>query len=364
GGALSRPGVALWTGLRILESTSEGIFGVDTDGRITFVNASAATELGYDSPTDLIGLPSHEALGHSHGDGSPCPPAECRIRRAMLGNRAVSFDGDIFRRRDGSPFAVAYSCAPLERSGTVVGAVICFQDISGRKAAEVELREAKEAAETASRSKSEFLANMSHEIRTPMNAIIGLTHLLQRDVKDTRQSGQLAKISAAAHHLLTIVNDILDLSKIEAGKLQLETVDFEIDRVVDTVCTIVRDKADAKGIELVIDLQGLPAVLRGDGLRLGQILVNFAGNAVKFTEAGSVILRARPVTVAAEGMVARFEVVDSGIGISPDHRDRLFHAFEQADGSTTRRYGGTGLGLAGYFTTTDRVDGRTHRRRK
>ena len=342
----------------LLESTSEGIFGVDTDGRITFVNASAATELGYDSPTDLIGLPSHEALGHSHGDGSPCPPAECRIRRAMLENRAVSFDGDIFRRRDGTPIAVAYSCAPLERSGTVIGAVICFQDISGRKAAEIELREAKEAAESASRSKSEFLANMSHEIRTPMNAIIGLTHLLQRDVRDARQSGQLAKISAAAHHLLTIVNDILDLSKIEAGKLRLETVDFEIDRVVDTVCNIVRDKADAKGIELVIDLQGLPAVLRGDGLRLGQVLVNFAGNAVKFTETGSVVLRARPIKVAAEGMDVRFEVVDSGIGISPEHRDRLFHAFEQADGSTTRRYGGTGLGLAISRRLTELMGGR------
>ncbi len=342
----------------LLESTSEGIFGVDTDGRITFANASAANELGYGSPSDLIGLPSHEALGHSYGDGSPCPPGECRIRRAMLENRAVSFEGDIFRRRDGNPFAVAYSCAPLERSGTVVGAVICFQDISGRKAAEAELREAKETAETASRSKSEFLANMSHEIRTPMNAIIGLTHLLQRDVKDARQSTQLAKISAAAHHLLTIVNDILDLSKIEAGKLRLETVDFEIDRVVDNVCNIVRDKADAKGIELVIDLQGLPAVLRGDGLRLGQVLVNFAGNAVKFTETGSIILRARPVTAAAEGMVARFEVVDSGIGISPEHRDRLFHAFEQADGSTTRRYGGTGLGLAISRRLTELMGGR------
>ncbi|MEI6559573.1 MAG: PAS domain S-box protein [Rhodospirillaceae bacterium] len=342
----------------LLESTSEGLFGVDLEGKITFINAAAAKQFGCDAAADLIGCPSHETLCHSRIDGSPNPLESCRIRLAMQANEALSCDNEVFWRRDGRAFPAAYSCAPLERGGRVVGAVICFQDVSERKRTEVELREAKETAEAASRSKSEFLANMSHEIRTPMNAIIGLTHLLQREVTDVRQGTQLGKIANAAHHLLAIVNDILDLSKIEAGKLRLDSTDFEIDRVVDTVCTLVRDKAEAKGIELVFNLQGLPATLHGDGLRLGQILLNFIGNAIKFTEVGGVFLRARPLTVSTQGLLVRFEVTDSGIGISPEQQERLFQPFEQADGSTTRRYGGTGLGLAISRRLTELMNGR------
>ena len=209
----------------------------------------------------------------------------------------------------------------------------------------IELAEARDAAQAANRSKSSFLANMSHEIRTPMNAIIGLTHMLHRDTNDARQRSQLEKISGAANHLLGIINDILDFSKIEAGKMTLESADFDVDRIITNACTLVASKVQEKGLELVADISALPPVLTGDGLRIGQILLNFLSNAVKFTEKGSVVLRASITTEAPTGMTVRFEVQDTGIGMTAEQCGRLFHAFEQADASTTRKFGGTGLGL-------------------
>jgi PAS domain S-box-containing protein len=216
-----------------------------------------------------------------------------------------------------------------------------------RRRAERALAEAKEAAEAASRAKSIFLANMSHEIRTPMNAIIGLTHLLRRGTSDLRQLDLLHKVSDAAHHLLAIINDILDISKIEAGKLTLTDGEFEIEGILHKVFSLVGGKAEAKGLEIVEDLDpGLAGTFRGDALRLGQVLLNFAGNAVKFTERGVIVLRARRIEDGPEDAVVRFEVRDTGIGIAPEDQARLFEPFEQADGSTTRKHGGTGLGLA------------------
>ncbi|TXI79843.1 MAG: response regulator [Flavobacteriales bacterium] len=214
-------------------------------------------------------------------------------------------------------------------------------------AANVALNEARDAAESASRSKSAFLANMSHEIRTPMNAIIGLAHLLGRDIADVRQRERLGKISDAAQHLLAIINDILDVSKIEAGHLELEQTPFEFEQVVDRVCTMIGDKAAAKGLELVRDIDpALACVLTGDPLRIGQILLNYAGNALKFTSQGSIVLRARVTEDNEDSVLVRVEVRDTGVGIASDVLPRLFSSFEQADSSTTREFGGTGLGLA------------------
>jgi PAS domain S-box-containing protein len=219
-----------------------------------------------------------------------------------------------------------------------------------RRRAELALAEAKEAAEAASRAKSSFLANMSHEIRTPMNAIIGLSHLMQRHVGDPHLHEQLQKILDAAEHLLSIINAILDISKIEAGKLSLDTTEFELEDVLEKACSIILVKAEAKGLEVIYDLDTrLTGIVRGDALRVGQILLNFLSNALKFTERGSILIRSRLVEEDKGGegsLLVRFEVKDTGLGISPEDQSRLFQAFEQADNSTTRRFGGTGLGLA------------------
>ena len=209
-----------------------------------------------------------------------------------------------------------------------------------------ELARAKEAAEASSVAKSRFLANMSHEIRTPMNAILGMAHLLRRSGVNDRQGEQLDKIAASGRHLLGIINDILDLSKIEAGKLELAHEDFSVAELMQSIDAVIGAAAEAKGLALSTHMDGVPDRLCGDPTRLSQALLNYLGNAVKFTQHGSVSLRATVLEASESGYLLRFDVTDTGVGISAEAQARLFTAFEQADASTTRRYGGTGLGLA------------------
>jgi len=209
-----------------------------------------------------------------------------------------------------------------------------------------ELMVARDKAEAGARAKSSFLANMSHEIRTPMNAIIGITHLLLRDTREPLGRDRLGKVAEAAQHLLDIINNVLDLSKIEAGKLNLEALDFELDGLLSRSCSLFSEEVSRKGLALVVDRGDLPAMLRGDEVRLSQALVNLLGNAVKFTERGSISLRCQVLEQGSKNLLVRFEVRDTGVGIPKDQLAHIYTAFEQADGSTTRRFGGTGLGLA------------------
>ena len=210
-----------------------------------------------------------------------------------------------------------------------------------------QLLHAKEEAESANRAKSAFLANISHEIRTPMNAIIGLTHLVNRDISDAVQKQRLDKVGDAARHLMSMINDVLDFSKIEAGRLSIENNDFSLAAICNAAAAALGERAEAKGLSIVRDIDpAMPALLNGDSQRIQQILVNFLSNAVKFTERGGIALRARIQSRNGNAVKIRCEVSDTGIGIAPGDLKRLFTPFEQADTSTTRRFGGTGLGLA------------------
>ncbi|MBL8487981.1 MAG: PAS domain S-box protein, partial [Rhodocyclaceae bacterium] len=229
---------------------------------------------------------------------------EGRVRLLLgVGNKAGAYnDGDVMQ---------------LELVGADLWRIL------RRRRLEVALARAKEDAEAAARSKSAFLANMSHEIRTPLNAIIGLTHMMRRAGPTPEQADRLAKIGGAADHLVAVINDILDISKIEAGKLVLERADFDLGAMLARICSFVAEKAQAKGLELVVDTDDLPETLNGDATRLGQALLNYLGNAVKFTERGSVILRASCAWETVREIMVRFEVEDTGIGLAPEQLARL-----------------------------------------
>jgi len=220
-----------------------------------------------------------------------------------------------------------------------------------------ELETAKTRAEAANEAKSAFLSNMSHEIRTPMNAIVGYSHLLQRDPLTDRQKEQLRKLTNAASHLMNIINNILDISKIEAGKIDLDEYEFSPEQMLDKVCDMVADIVSTKKLQFAVISNGLPPLVYGDGNRLSQILINILSNAVKFTREGGISVNSRVISEDDENAVLRFEIKDSGIGMTEDQISRLFTEFEQADSSITRRYGGTGLGMAISKKLLDNMNG-------
>ncbi|MEY3280955.1 MAG: hypothetical protein RL674_940 [Pseudomonadota bacterium] len=226
-------------------------------------------------------------------------------------------------------------------------ACISIRDITVLKQEKAAIMAAKEMAENASRMKSDFLSNMSHEIRTPMNAIIGMSHLAMNSDLTVRQRNYIKKIQSSSQHLLGIINDILDFSKIEAGKLTIENIDFELAHILDDLANLMSEKTNSKGLELIFSIApNVPKFLNGDPLRLGQILINYGNNAVKFTEKGEIIISINVLEETETDVVLKFSVSDTGVGIAQENKEKLFESFQQADTSTSRRYGGTGLGLA------------------
>jgi PAS domain S-box-containing protein len=341
-----------------VEQSVESIEITDLDARITYVNEAFLRQTGY-SREEIIG--QHPRLLQS---GRTSRSDYEALWSALRQGKA--WRGELYnKRKDGSEFIELATITPIRRpDGQVTHYVAVKEDITERQrmSAELdnyrhhlellvterttELEQARTHAESANRAKSTFLANMSHEIRTPMNAILGFTHMLRRDAASSIEADRLDKIDSAARHLLAVINDILDLSKIEAGKIELESHDFALEAVLGHVASLIGDSAAAKGLAVYVDGDHVPHWLRGDLTRLRQAMLNLAGNAVKFTEQGSVSLRARLLESGENQYLVRFEVQDTGIGIAADAMPQLFEAFKQADASTTRKYGGTGLGLS------------------
>jgi PAS domain S-box-containing protein len=330
----------------ILESTAEAIFGINLLGNCTFANPACARLLGYQHPDELLGQNMHRLIHHTRKDGSPFPCEECRMNSIFRGNAGCHINDEVLWRADGTSFDAEYWAYPQRSGKQVVGGVVTFFDITDRKEGEKQLYQAKAVAEAATRAKSEFLANMSHEIRTPMNAAMGMLYLLQQTPLTEKQKNYLEKAQGATNSLLRIINDILDFSKIEAGKLEMESVPFRLDTVLALLVDVTTVALQDKPITLqIIAAPDLPVNFIGDPLRLGQVLLNLTGNAIKFTEEGAITVKIEQAALGEGEVELFFSIQDTGIGMSAEQQAKLFSAFSQADTSTTRKYGGTGLGL-------------------
>ena len=329
------------------ENAAIGIVHIGTTGRFLRVNEKYCTIVGY--PRDELIQKPVQDITHPDDVAASNP-----LLWAVLRGESPGYELEKrYLRKDGSVvWVTAWVSLQRDAAGRPAYSISVVQDISERKRLETELRQAKDTAEVANQAKDEFLANVSHEIRTPMNAILGMTELALDTALTEDQRQYLKTIKSAADSLLGLLNDLLDFSKIEAGRLELDVGDFSLRAAVGDTMHTLAVRAHRKGLELIFHVQpDVPDALVGDAVRLRQVLLNLVGNAVKFTDEGEVVVRvetqgdAPPPSQGTGEVGLRFTVRDTGIGIPPDQQERIFRAFEQEDASTTRKYGGTGLGL-------------------
>jgi PAS domain S-box-containing protein len=323
----------------IVENASDFIFTTDLAGRLTSFNPAGERLTGY-AKAAALQMSLRDLIVTTERDGAFLNPG------AHPADRTVTFQGQL-KTRDGRLVWIETNSRLVYTGGQPAGVLGVVRDISERKQVEEEMKRARDAAESATRAKSEFVANMSHEVRTPMNAVLGMCNLLLDTPLNSTQRDFAETIRHGAEALLNVLNDILDFSKMEARRLQLEMVDFDLRRVLEGTAALMRPRAADKGLSITIEVPAdLPCAVRGDPGRVRQVVMNLLGNAVKFTERGQITLSARLESQSADLRVYRVEVVDTGMGLSPEQQARLFQPFSQADTSTTRRFGGTGLGLA------------------
>ncbi len=332
---------------QILSNTVEGIYGVDIRGRTIFANQAALEMTGF-TEEEMINNPQHALIHHHYPDGSTYPPEECKIYQAYTKGITTSSDKEVFWHKNGYSIPVEYTSTPIyDEQNNITGAVIIFRNITERKKYEAEIIEARHRAEEASRSKSEFLATMSHEIRTPMNGLLGMAQLLSGTKLDQTQQEYVDAMLQSGEVLLLQINDVLDFSRIESGRLQLEPHAFDLYTLCIQLIQLMSNRAESKGILLQLDYpDNTPRHFIGDSMRIRQIMLNLVNNAIKFTEEGHINISVKCLSRQIDSAKLSIEIKDTGIGIPADQFEHIFNPFTQADASTTRRYGGSGLGLA------------------